>query len=329
MAQIEKTDQIDKYLDQIDKKDSSSKKRIFILLAVLLVAVGCIFAYNQFAGKDTVAHNNTSPSGVNNDAASTVYVNTDDELTDDELIAELEAEEEIAAAALLAEEEEAANAEEAEADEQKNKNRSERNNKPSDNSVTPGVSNKSYTAEELGKLPKAKTFSEAQKERAAAAAAAKKAKEEEEKKAEEEEKEDEGAEEVKEDSTTEEEVAETAPAEPEEVEEVAPEPAAPKGITKDPSYPGGEAKMRQFFARKITYPNQAINNKIEGNVNVRIKVNASGKIVDSQVVKGIGSGCDREVLRAINRMPKWEPAMENGEKVAKHYLLSVAFKLPK
>lgn len=110
--------------------------------------------------------------------------------------------------------------------------------------------------------------------------------------------------------------------------EAAKKAAKETSVTKDPSYPGGESKMRQFFARKISYPDEAINNRVEGNVNVRIKVDERGRIVDSQVVKGIGAGCDKEVLKAINKMPKWNPAEKNGEPVSKYYLLSVAFKLP-
>lgn len=326
MAQIEKTNQIDKYLDQIDKKqDSSFKKRLVLLVGLLFVTVGCIFAYNQFAGKDTLANNNANSANASNagNPATTIYASNDqDDVTDDELIAELEAEE-AAAAALLEEE---ANAEE---DEDAKKNEQAEDAKKNDakpSSPTPGISERSFTADQLpssvrssatvksGTSPKTSSPKEDAKEEDVV--------EEEDVLTEK------GGEKVADEPVVEEEVVEVAP-EPEVIEE-APKPvSAPKGVTKDPSYPGGEANMRKFFSKRITYPTQAINNKIEGNVNVKIKVNAKGKIIDSQVVKGIGSGCDREVLRAINRMPKWEPAMENGEAVAKHYLLSVAFKLPK
>lgn len=113
---------------------------------------------------------------------------------------------------------------------------------------------------------------------------------------------------------------------PEETQEKSPN--LPVGKTTIPSFPGGEKKMKDYFSKKIRYPSKAIRDRVEGSVVVRVKVDGAGNIVNSEVVRGIGSGCDREVLKAISEMPKWEPGLTNGEPTPKFYMLSVGFKLP-
>lgn len=348
MAKIEKTEQIDHYLDQIDKKqDSSLRKKVFLFVGLLLLSGVSYVAYSQFSNKNSFADSSASintydnePSGVstivvNNEQIDNGLLPEDDEL-DPELNPELNPEDENADA-------DNALAEEIAARNEANDRETASNNQANGSSVPSvpraGISTRTFTADELGKdfTPKGGTSTQANKNVAPSksaedAAKAKKAEEDKiaAKKAAEDEAIKKAAIEAKATEKAEEEriAAEKAEAERVAKEEEAKNAAKKTSVIKDPSYPGGEGKMRQFFARKISYPDEAINNRVEGNVNVRIKVDEKGRIVDSQVVKGIGAGCDREVLKAINKMPKWNPAEKDGEPVSKYYLLSVAFKLP-
>jgi TonB family protein len=334
MAKIEKADQIDHYLDQIDKKqDSSFKKRIFLFIGLLLLSGVSFVAYSQLSGRDSIAEGSASINTNNMGSPGVVPITVNNNNLDDELLPE---DEELLDPALNPDD---ANLAEAEAQERKedaqNRNEEENRNENVARPTVTGVSDRTYTAAELAILPSAqkkkietdkaankniapsKNEDEAAKKAAASALlaeteAAKKA-----------------AADAADKATADKKIAaDKAIADAEAAKKAIADAKKTTSVTKDPSYPGGEARMRQFFARRISYPNDAINERIEGNVDVRIKVDERGKIVDSQVVKGIGAGCDKEVLKAINRMPRWEPAEKDGEPVSKYYLLSVAFKLP-
>jgi protein TonB len=66
-------------------------------------------------------------------------------------------------------------------------------------------------------------------------------------------------------------------------------------VTSLPELKGGNRALR----KKITYPDQAIQNKIEGVVRVQFKIDGQGDTTDFVVTEGIGYGCDDAVIRAI------------------------------
>jgi len=50
-------------------------------------------------------------------------------------------------------------------------------------------------------------------------------------------------------------------------------------------------------------------------------------IQDVEVVRGIGAGCDEEVIRVLENPPKWEPGKQRGRPVKVRMIIPVAFKL--
>ena len=94
-----------------------------------------------------------------------------------------------------------------------------------------------------------------------------------------------------------------------------------------PEFPGGPEKMLDFIARKIVYPDSAKEAGIEGRVIVQFVVDTTGDLIEAKVVRGIGYGCDEEVLRVISIMPEWSPGMQRGKKVRVRYNLPVKFQL--
>jgi len=75
------------------------------------------------------------------------------------------------------------------------------------------------------------------------------------------------------------------------------------------------------------YPEQALANRVEGSVYVRYTVNNIGEIVDAEVTKGIGSGCDEEAIRVI-RLLTYEPARNRGVKMKVEMKTKIQFHLP-
>ena len=52
-----------------------------------------------------------------------------------------------------------------------------------------------------------------------------------------------------------------------------------------------------------------------------------GSLDKIKIMKGIGGGCDEEVIRVIKGMPAWTPGKQNGKIVKVMFNLPVGFKL--
>ena len=93
------------------------------------------------------------------------------------------------------------------------------------------------------------------------------------------------------------------------------------------TYPGGEAAMYQYLAQSVKYPEEAAKNDIQGRVTVRFTVKTDGSLTDLAVVKGVDPALDKEAIRVISGMPRWNPATVGGKAVESTYTIPVSFKL--
>jgi len=98
-------------------------------------------------------------------------------------------------------------------------------------------------------------------------------------------------------------------------------------VSEMPEFPGGEAALMKFLAKNVTYPAAAKQNNVAGKVYVQFIVDHSGIVRNAKVLKGLGSGCDEEVIRVINMMPVWTPGKQDGAAVNVNYVLPVSFAL--
>jgi len=93
-----------------------------------------------------------------------------------------------------------------------------------------------------------------------------------------------------------------------------------------PQFPGGMDEMWRFIVANLKYPHQEM--CVQGRVVVRFVVTKEGKIIKSEIVRGIEPMYfDKEALRVINIMPDWIPAKHKGEKVNAYFTLPVTFRL--
>jgi protein TonB len=53
------------------------------------------------------------------------------------------------------------------------------------------------------------------------------------------------------------------------------------------------------------------------------------RIIRTEVLKGIGFGCDEEALRVVGLMPNWIPGKQGGRNVRVKYALSINFEMAK
>ena len=82
-----------------------------------------------------------------------------------------------------------------------------------------------------------------------------------------------------------------------------------------PKFPGGDSELMKFFSQNLVYPEIAKRAGVEGKVILSFIVDKNGNIIDVEVAKSIGAGCDEEAMRVLNIMPRWIPGKQNGNPV--------------
>lgn len=117
---------------------------------------------------------------------------------------------------------------------------------------------------------------------------------------------------------------------PEITLEEIPEEKAPETfeIVEDMPEPvGGYEAFYKFVSKNLKYPAKAKRIGIDGTVFLRFVVNENGDMVDLEVMKGIGAGCDEEVLRIFKDPPKWHAGKQRGQPVRVKQVIPVKFVL--
>ena len=102
----------------------------------------------------------------------------------------------------------------------------------------------------------------------------------------------------------------------------------PKDFLKVPQYPGGNSALKLFLDKNLKYPKEALESKTEGEVEAEYHVDGLGKIKNIKILKGIGFGCDEEVIRLI-KLLVFQNAINRGMKTMTRKTLKINFKLPK
>ena len=96
-----------------------------------------------------------------------------------------------------------------------------------------------------------------------------------------------------------------------------------------PAFPGGTHAMYKYLADNIKYPDEAKAAGKQGRVMVQFVVRKDGSISDVSVAKSAGNASlDKEAVRAVSSMPKWNPGTQGGKPVNVQYTIPVQFKLP-
>ena len=101
-----------------------------------------------------------------------------------------------------------------------------------------------------------------------------------------------------------------------------------KKFLEQPKYPGGSSAFKKFISDNLTYPEEAIKNRIEGYVYVKFVVDNLGKVIDAGVTKGLGYGCDEEAIRLV-KLLKYNKARNRGVRVSSKVRTRISFKIDK
>ena len=82
----------------------------------------------------------------------------------------------------------------------------------------------------------------------------------------------------------------------------------------------------QELVKKIKYPPIARQTNLEGKVYAMAYVNETGGVDQVKIIKGLGGGCDEEVIRVLE-ISKFKPGQHEGKPVKVKTTVSITFKL--
>ncbi len=100
-------------------------------------------------------------------------------------------------------------------------------------------------------------------------------------------------------------------------------------IVEDPATPvGGIGEFYKYITENLQYPDKALENGVSGKIFIEFVVQKDGSISNIKILKGIGFGCDEEVLRLLADSPPWIPGKQKGRVVKQRFVLPITFKHP-
>jgi protein TonB len=91
-------------------------------------------------------------------------------------------------------------------------------------------------------------------------------------------------------------------------------------------YPGGAAAWQRYLNRNLRYPQEAIDNEVQGAVVVQFIVDKEGNVSDVEAISGPNE-LRAEAVRVIKKSGKWTPAVQNGRQVKSYKKQPIVFRL--
>ena len=100
-------------------------------------------------------------------------------------------------------------------------------------------------------------------------------------------------------------------------------------IFEKPTFEGSDANaFAKWVYGQVKYPQQCIDEKIEGRVVLQFTINKVGEVADVTVLRGVCPALDEEAVRAVKASPAWTPGKtEDGKAVPVTFTFPIVFKL--
>lgn len=94
-----------------------------------------------------------------------------------------------------------------------------------------------------------------------------------------------------------------------------------------PQFPGGASEFLKWLTKNLKYPPSAQNRKVKGKVVAQFIVNTDGSVSDLELTEHLEAACDREVLRVLRMMPKWQAGVMNAKPCRTKVCIPIVFNL--
>lgn len=100
-----------------------------------------------------------------------------------------------------------------------------------------------------------------------------------------------------------------------------------KVFWRDAEYPGGTEAWLQFLNKNLHYPDDAVNNGLQGTVAVRFKISKEGSTSDFTIIQSAGKSLNEEAIRVIKKSGDWLPAIHGGIAEDTYKIQPVGFRI--
>lgn len=94
-----------------------------------------------------------------------------------------------------------------------------------------------------------------------------------------------------------------------------------------PSFPGGHFALVNWISTNMKYPVVAEENGVQGRVTLTFIIERDGSIGDVRVVNSVDPSLDKEAIRLIKTMPRWNPGTQNGDPVRVKFTMPLTFRI--
>lgn len=98
-------------------------------------------------------------------------------------------------------------------------------------------------------------------------------------------------------------------------------------IEELPEFPGGATAFMKWITNNLKYPRDAQNRRLQGRVVVSFLVDENGEVRKLKVEKSDNALLTREVIKVMDRMPKWKPGKHNGTPCTSMVAVPINFQL--
>ena len=94
-----------------------------------------------------------------------------------------------------------------------------------------------------------------------------------------------------------------------------------------PQFPGGASEFMKWLTKNLKYPASAQRKQVKGKVVAQFIVNTDGSVSDVELTEHLEAACDREVLRVLRMMPKWQAGVMNAKPCRTKVCIPIVFNL--
>jgi protein TonB len=100
-------------------------------------------------------------------------------------------------------------------------------------------------------------------------------------------------------------------------------------VDEPAEFPGGRRALVAYIVKHLKVPEIAEELGLEFKLRMKFVVHEDGTVSNVSVVKGMKDcpECDLEVIRVLEGMPQWKPALNQGQAVKSYYILPISIHL--
>lgn len=97
-----------------------------------------------------------------------------------------------------------------------------------------------------------------------------------------------------------------------------------EAIYTDPEYKGGMDKFKDYIQSNYVFPEKT--NNLNGEIQASFVTERDGSISNIKLIKDIGDGTGKDLIRLLEKSKKWIPGTQNGKMVRNLYSITLIIK---